>query len=46
MRKRKDWLTRNQDKLADGGVLMSTGGLLFQRASTVNKQEKNLSVLV
>jgi hypothetical protein len=41
-RKRKDWLARNQDNMSKWGN-MSTHGLLFQWASTINIQ---LSVLI
>jgi hypothetical protein len=42
MRKKKDWLTRNQDNVLECGD-MSTRGLLFKRANTIKIQ---LSVIV
>ena len=42
MRKKKDWLARNQDNVLECGD-MSTRGLLFKRANTIKIQ---LSVIV
>jgi hypothetical protein len=42
MRKKKDWLTRNQDNVLEYGD-MSTRGLLFKRVNTMQIQ---LSVIV
>ena len=44
-RKSKDWLAQNQDNVSKWGDV-SIRGLLFQWASTINIQLKNINMLV